>query len=184
MLVYDRAEKSSMRLPVNRQLYYVLRALQFPAAWDVSVGAVIFRKRPGQMREYLLLHYPSGHFDFAKGHIEAGETEEETLRRETVEETGIEELSVFPHRVSIKYFYVARGGEAVRRTREGKGIWIFKVVHFYPAQTAETNVTLSDEHIGSLWLPYEEALGKVTFENARSVLRETHAWLEENAPQD
>jgi len=167
----------SMQLPVSYWLYQILRFFGFPVAWDVSVGAVIFRRLPDGKREYLLLHYPSGHFDFAKGHVEAGETEEMTLRREVVEETGIQELAVFPQRTSIRYFYVARGGEAARRKEEGRGTWIFKVVHFYPAETSERQIEISDEHIGSIWLPYEEALEKVTFENAKRVLRETEKAL-------
>lgn len=164
-----------MHPPVQYPFYYVLKLLGLPVIWEVSVGAVIFRKTPNKEREYLLLHYPSGHFDFAKGHMEFGETEEMTLRREVFEETGIQKLRVFPQRTSIRYFYIARGSEGERRRQEGKGIWIFKVVHFYPAETGEYQVELSDEHIGSIWLSYEEALHKVTFQNAKRVLRETEA---------
>ncbi|OGI22531.1 MAG: hypothetical protein A2808_03200 [Candidatus Moranbacteria bacterium RIFCSPHIGHO2_01_FULL_55_24] len=151
---------------------------RFPVVWETSVGAVVFSVNREGKREYLLLHYPSGHFDFAKGHIEPGETEEMTLRRETEEETGIADLKVFSKRTSIRYFYVAKGNERARRIREGRAIWIFKDVHFYPAQTTNgQRVILSHEHVGSLWLPYEQALQKVTFENARRVLRETESHL-------
>jgi rubrerythrin len=50
-------------------------------------------------------------------------------------------------------------------------------VHFYPAQTSEKEVKISHEHIGFVWLLYEEALAKVTFENARRVLKETEKYL-------
>lgn len=166
-----------MQLPVNKWLYRALALCGFPVVWEVSVGAVVFRKKFDGTREYLLLHYPSGHFDFAKGHIEKGETEEETCRRETREETGITDMTIFPHRVSIRYFYEARGTEGERRKREGRGTWIFKDVHFYPAETGTAEVVLSHEHIGSVWLPYEEALSKVTFANAKRVLSETEAYL-------
>src|SRR3989344_321242 len=97
-----------MKLPVFKPLYFLLKIFGCPVIWEVSVGAVVFREenRGGKKeRLYLLLHYPSGHFDFPKGHVEAGETEEMTLRRETDEETGIRDLKVFPTRVSIRYFY-------------------------------------------------------------------------------
>ena len=92
-----------MQLPVNKFLYSVLRVFGLPVIWEVSVGSVLFRLKPEGGREYLVLQYPSGHYDFPKGHIEAEETEEETLRRETKEETGIQELEMFDKRFSIKF---------------------------------------------------------------------------------
>lgn len=165
-----------MRVPVFKPLYRALRVFGFPVVWEISVGAVVFREEHRE-RLYLLLQYPSGHFDFAKGHIEAGESEEMTLRRETAEETGITDLQVLRKRVSIRYFYVAKGNERRKRLRSGHGIWIFKQVHFYPARTETRTVKLSHEHIGFVWLPYKEALAKVTFANARRVLIETEASL-------
>ena len=165
-----------MKLPVSKPLYYFLRFFSFPVIWETSVGAVVFRTME-KKRLYLLLHYPSGHFDFAKGHIEAGETEEMTLRRETEEESGIKDLEVFPHRVSISYFYVAKGTEREKRLKKGQGVWIFKEVHFYPAETKTETVTISHEHQGHVWETYEPALKKVTFDNAKRVLRETEEYL-------
>jgi 8-oxo-dGTP pyrophosphatase MutT (NUDIX family) len=153
-----------------------MKTCRFPVVWEVSVGAVVFRQETSG-RRYLLLHYPSGHFDFAKGHVEEGETEEMTLRRETIEETGIHDLEVYPKKVSIRYFYVAKGTEYDKRVRTGKGTMIFKQVHFYPAKTEMLDVEISHEHIGFVWLPYEEALAKVTFDNAKRVLIETEAFL-------
>lgn len=165
-----------MQLPVFKPLFILLKILGFPVIWEVSVGAVVFRVENGK-RQYLLLHYPSGHFDFPKGHIESGETEEMTLIRETEEESGINDLKVYSERTNIRYFYVAKGNEREKRLRDKQGIWIFKQVHFYPAETQTRNIRISHEHIGSLWLPYEEALAKVTFENAKRVLAETEAYL-------
>ena len=165
-----------MNVPVSKYLYIFLRFFSFPAIWEKSVGAVVFRNIGGK-RLYLLLHYPSGHFDFAKGHVEKGETEEMTLRRETEEESGIKDLEVFPHRVSIRYFYIAKGTEREKRLRKGQGIWIFKEVHFYPAETTTEEVTISHEHQGHVWENYESALKKVTFDNAKRVLRETEEYL-------
>lgn len=160
-----------MKLPVWKPLYYFLKTFGAPVEWEVSVGAAVFRVNE-RSRSYLILRYPSGHFDFPKGHMESGESEEDTLRRETEEETGIRTLRVIPNRTSIRYFYIAKGSERERRVREGRGFWIFKAVHFYPAETDEAEVRISHEHTGFEWLPYESALGKLTFENAKEVLRQ------------
>lgn len=165
-----------MKLPVLKPLYFFLRAWSFPVVWEISVGAVVFRTVNSQ-RLYLLLHYPSGHYDFAKGHIEAKESEEMTLRRETEEEAGIKDLKVFSKRISIRYFYIARGTEREKRLRQAQGIWIFKEVAFYPAETETTDVVISHEHQGYLWERYTSALKRVTFDNAKRVLKETEEYL-------
>lgn len=163
-----------MKLPVWKPLYFLLNTFGLPVEWEVSVGSCIFRETP-EGRRYLLLQYPSGHYDFAKGHVEEGESEEDTLRRETEEETGINDLTILPERVSIRYYYEAKGNERHRREEEGRGIYIFKQVHFYPAETKTVEVELSHEHIGFVWLPYKEAIERVTFDNARRVIHMTES---------
>ena len=132
---------------------------------EISAGAVIFRMEEGQPI-YLLLHYGSGHWDFVKGHIEKGETEIQTVVRETKEETGIDDLRfVEGFKERIKYFF-----------RRGKEI-VYKEVVFYLAETKKRKVSLSYEHIGYIWLPFKEAINQLTFENARNVLRKAHKYL-------
>lgn len=156
-------------LPVWKPLYSTLKFFGLPVEWEVSVGAVVYREHKG-VREYLILRYPSGHYDFPKGHVEKGETEEETLRREVLEETGIEDITILPRRKTITYYYVAKGGELRKRRAQKKGYYIFKEVHFYPAQTETRKVALSHEHTGYVWLTYKKAMRRVTFENARKML--------------
>lgn len=165
-----------MPLFVFRLLYNLLKFFGFSVVWEISAGAVVFREEK-RGRVYLLLHYLSGHFDFPKGHIESGETEEIAVRRETEEETGICDIKIFSKRVSISYFYAAKGRERKKRLKAGQGVWIFKQAHFCPAQTQTREVKISHEHIGFVWLSYKEALSKVTFENARRVLMETEEYL-------
>lgn len=158
-----------MKPPVWKPLYLLLRLFGAPVAWEISAGSAVFRVENGR-RLFLVLRYPSGHFDFPKGHVESGETEEGALRRETEEETGIADLRILRGRASIRYFYVARGEEREWRMRDGRGLWIFKAVHFRPAETRTLSVRISDEHIGFEWMPYREARKRLTFENARRVL--------------
>ena len=55
---------------------------------ETSAGIVIFRRENSKIL-FLLLHYPSGHWDFVKGKMEKGESVQQTAIRETKEETGI-----------------------------------------------------------------------------------------------
>lgn len=130
------------------------------AAREHSAGAVIFRRTPtGPV--FLLLEYgPGGHWDFVKGKVEPGETEEQTVHRETAEETGIRDLLLRPgFRESILYHYRRPGGVNVRKT-----------VTYFVGETGTESVAISDEHSRFVWLGLEEALEKVTFDNARRVL--------------
>jgi len=58
---------------------------------ETSAGIVLFRKENSK-NLFLLLNYPSGHWDFVKGKMEKGETTHETAVRETKEETEITDI--------------------------------------------------------------------------------------------
>src|SRR3972149_3415713 len=124
---------------------------------EISAGVIVFRRAP--QPHYLLLHYESGHWDFPKGHIEPGEEARETARRELKEETGISDVRFLDgYKGTLRYFF------------RQKGIVIFKIVIYFLAETDQSDVTLSSEHIGFEWLPYEVALGRPTFKNSRELL--------------
>ena len=129
---------------------------------EKSAGAVIFNTRTSK---YLLLHYPAGHWDFPKGHIERGEDELKAARREVFEETGLEVEFLFGFREVIRYTF-----------RERHGV-IEKTVVFFLATTDKEDVRISYEHTGYLWLPYEEALEKITYGSSKKILMKAHLFL-------
>lgn len=166
-----------MRLPVSKPLYLCLRFLGFPVAWDVSAGVILFFETAPGNREYLLIRYPSGHFDFARGHLEGTETKKEAALREVEEETGIQNVKLFNYELHSKFFYYAKGQEYERRKRDGKGTIIFKEVFMYPGQVENQTIRLSHEHTEFVWLPYKEAYAKVTFNNAKAILQKTEEYI-------
>ena len=54
-----------------------------------SAGAVLYTE-DGGVRQYVLVMEKNGSFGLPKGHVEPGETEEQTALREIKEETGID----------------------------------------------------------------------------------------------
>jgi len=130
-----------------------------------SAGIVLFRNDSGK-NEFLLLNYPQGHWDFVKGKVEQGETPHETALRETKEETGITNIEFIDgFEESVEYDF--------RFKKEN----IHKKVIFFLAKTNEKNIKLSHEHNDYLWLEYNDALKKTTFENAKNVLTKANEFL-------
>ncbi len=126
-----------------------------------SAGVVVYFKPISGDKEieYLILHYGSGHWDFPKGKLEAGETEIEAALRELKEETGLEAMLNPDFEDSLSYFFKTPQGQLVH-----------KKVTFFVGETFTQTVTLSYEHIGYKWLVFKEAVKQLTFENARQVL--------------
>ena len=130
-----------------------------------SAGIVLFRN-DSDKNEFLLLNYPQGHWDFVKGKIEQNETSHETALRETKEETGITNIE-----------FVDGVEESVEYDFRFKKEDIHKKVIFFLAKTNEKNIKLSHEHNDYLWLEYNNALKKTTFENAKNVLTKANEFL-------
>lgn len=133
---------------------------------EVSAGVVLILDDPNSPKEYLILNYSYGHWDFPKGNIEIGESELETVFREVSEETGIKDLQIldgFREKITYKY--------------RKKSKLISKAVIYYLAKTSTRKVILSDEHTNFGWFVAEKALEKLSFENSRKVLRMANEFL-------
>ena len=121
------------------------------------------------VKEFLLLRYlrdGKEWWDYAKGHIEKGEKSLEAMKREINEETGLSDIEVVPGFSSYtKYFFRS----------EGKNV--FKVVDFHLVRSRSKDVRLSKEHAGYAWLPYEEALARLTHKNAKEMLQKALEFL-------
>ena len=148
---------------------------------EKSAGAIIYRKEDNIIY-YLLLHYPAinrkgGHWEFAKGHIEEGESEEKTVKREIAEETGIKDIEIIPgFKKYLKYFF--RQTYGLEGEARKKAPWIFKLVAFYVAETSTKEVKISPEHIGFAWLPFDEAFKKITYKNSKELLKEVNEFIQ------
>ncbi len=133
---------------------------------ETSAGIVIFRKE-GSKILFLLLHYPSGHWDFVKGKMEKGESTHETAIREAKEETGITDITFLENFEEwIKYEFQYQG-ELVRK----------KVV-FFLAETKTKKVMISHEHLDYTWMDYNTSMEKTTFDNAKTVLTRAQTLLD------
>lgn len=133
---------------------------------EQSAGTVLFVEESNQ-NLFLLLHYPTGHWDFVKGKIENNESHEQTVIRETKEETGITNIEF------IKGFK-----EKIEYSFKFNGDIVQKEVIFFLAKTNTKQVELSYEHLDYVWLDFNNALNKITYENAKNILRKAKNYLE------
>ena len=150
-------------------------------AFEKSVGAVVFRREAGKVL-YLLLQYRSWQWDFPKGHIEQGENEQQTMRREILEETGISEISILPKfRKSVLYFYFAKGNEKKERLQSKRGVNIFKKAVFYGVETVMEKVTIDFESKDFAWLSFEDAYKRLGNDDSRRVLAKANEVILKNS---
>ena len=132
---------------------------------ETSAGIVLFRKEESKIL-FLLLHYPSGHWDFVKGKMEQEESTHQTAVRETKEETGITDI-----------VFVENFEEWIQYNFKYQGELVQKKVVFFLAETKTKEVKISHEHSGYTWLDYNSSMEKTTFDNAKTVLTKAERLL-------
>lgn len=132
---------------------------------ETSAGIVLFRKEDSK-NLFLLLHYPSGHWDFVKGKMEKGESTRETAIRETKEETGITDIK-----------FVDGFEEWIEYNFQYQKELVHKKVVFFLAETTTKQVNISHEHLDYTWMDYNTAMEKTTFDNAKTVLTKAQMLL-------
>lgn len=124
-----------------------------------AAGFVLFGEHAGHRKYLIVKNRRGGHWGFPKGHIEPGEDPLAAARREVAEEVGIWDLSPVPGFVERISYSFNRGGKQVNK----------EVVLFLGQAQKEGEALgeIEDMH----WLPYPEALGRITYEEQREVLR-------------
>lgn len=153
---------------IAQAVYFTERFFEsrIESLYEKSCGTVPFTKVNG-VTHYLLIAAPDdGYCGFPKGHMERGESEEQTALRETYEETSVNVTLVPGFRQEIAY------------QMEGKKT---KSVVYFPAeysdQTPEHHPGF--EHLRYMSLPYEQAMRALTYDNTRQLLTQVDAYLRE-----
>ena len=101
------------------------------------------------------------------------------MKREGEEEKEIKEIKIMPgFKEYVRYFFKASYGLGIEEKK--KAPWIFKLVVFYLAQTKEIEVKISKEHKDFIWLSFEDALKKLTYKNAKEILKKANDYLMHN----
>jgi 8-oxo-dGTP pyrophosphatase MutT (NUDIX family) len=133
------------------------------ATLETSAGGVVYRLHEGRPL-YLLIRDSYKNWGFPKGHIEKGERPDTAAMREVGEETGLRDVEVRGDVDTIDWYFRFRGR------------LIHKVCHFFLMETSATRTCPQRaEGISACkWLPFAEAEARISYGNAREVLRRAH----------
>lgn len=132
---------------------------------EKSCGAIIFRKSGGSYEVVLINHVNGGHWAFPKGHVENGETEEQTALREIMEETGLS-VTLDPGFRRTVTFSPTHG--------------VVKDVIYFIAFTEEDDVRRQIDEVNEIrFVRADEAAEVITFDNDRAVFAAALGYLKD-----
>ena len=131
---------------------------------EKSCGTVLFTISNGEVYYILIKSADNGHCGFPKGHMEAGETEEETALRETWEETSVNAEIIGNFRKEEAYILP-----------NGTPKTVVYFLAMYAAQTPKNNEGFEKHDI--LVCHFEEAYNMLTHGVAKEILKEADKYI-------
>ena len=135
---------------------------------EKSCGAVVFTRENGEAR-YVIIRSTEGFFGFPKGHMEPGETEQETALREIREETGLKVRLLDGFRTEDSHPFT-RAGEQIMK----------QIIYFIGEYENQLPRAQESELISLHLMDYASAMNAFQFESSRRILSEAHKFLQES----
>lgn len=132
-----------------------------------AAGVIVYRHN-NDILEFLLVQHRHGHWEFPKGKLDAGETEQQAAIRELAEEAGITAQldDGFHETISYTFFDWYTNQH------------VDKQVHFFVGHIADDQtITISIEHTDCIWLTYEQAHTYLTHRESQQLLEKAYTFL-------
>lgn len=120
---------------------------------EKSCGCIILNNK----NQILLILQNAGHWGLPKGHVEEGETEEQTAIREVKEETNVDVIV----NTNLRYNMVYNPKEDVEK----------EVIYFIAKNTSNDCKPQLEEVQEMKWLDIDNAINTITYENSKDLLR-------------
>ena len=130
---------------------------------EFSSGGIVFKDDQVLLVENSRMKNPEEKWwGFPKGHLEEGENNEEAAIREVEEETGVK--SEIIEKIGQSKYVLTKNNEK-----------IFKVVTIFMMKYISGELTPQIAEVSNvIWLPYEEALKKLTYPGDKDLLKKAH----------
>lgn len=128
---------------------------------EESFGVVPLSKEKGHWEVFLIQHRGGRYWGFPKGHAEEGEAPLEAALRELKEETNLECLRTLRDEPLMEQYQFLIEGKRVSK----------RVLYFVAEVKGEVKLQ-SEEINDGIWLPFSEAMDKVTHPEGKAILAE------------
>ncbi len=128
---------------------------------DESFGIIPMSKKKGSWEVFLIQHRSGGYWGFPKGHAEPNEVPFAAALRELKEETNLDCAKLLWEKSLQEEYYFQFEGER-----------IFKKVRYYIAEVSGIVKLQKGEINSGIWLPFSQAIDKVTHQEGKTILRE------------
>lgn len=122
---------------------------------EPTSGGIVFRRTKKGDIEILLIQDSKDRWTIPKGHIEEGETAQQTARREIGEEAGLHDVDMLGWLGKIHFRY----------RRVDKLVLITQQVYLMRVRTSGEEIQKEDWMNGIKWFPFNEALDLIEYED-------------------
>lgn len=127
---------------------------------EPTAGGVVFRRGKEGGIEFLLIQDHKDRWTIPKGHIEEGETAQETARREIGEEAGLHDVDILGWLGKIHFRY----------RRVDKLVLISQQVYLMRVKTDGNEIQKEEWMNGIKWFTFQDALEVIEYEDIGKLL--------------
>jgi len=135
-----------------------------------SAGGVVTRSIGGVLH-VLVIRDPYKNWGLPKGHLENGEGPGEAALREVEEETGLADLKLGSELATIDWYFRA-GARLIHK---------FCAFYLMTSDSGDPVPELEEGISECIWLPLPEAEARISYDNAREVVRAAREHLDDNS---
>jgi ADP-ribose pyrophosphatase YjhB (NUDIX family) len=166
--MWKKGEKSPKKSEKRKLFRSKARSSIQEIVREPTAGAVLYRVKEGKL-EVLMIQDAYERWTIPKGHIEKGETAQETAIREVGEEAGVKDVEPVCWLGKIHFNY-RREDTLVMMTTQ---IYLFKVL-------GDTDDIQKEEWMkGISWFPYKKALKLAEYDDIQKLMTLGHKRLEQ-----
>lgn len=122
---------------------------------EPTAGGIVFRRNQAGQIEILLIQDAKNRWTIPKGHIEEGETAQQTARREIGEEAGLTDVDMLGWLGKIHFRY-----------RRVERLVLMTTQIYLVRAKGDTNAIQKEEWMNGIkWFPFHEALDMIEYED-------------------
>ncbi len=126
----------------------------------------------GDVAHVLVIRDPYQNWGLPKGHLENGESAGDAALREVGEETGLEDLVLGAELATIDWYFRS-GGKLVHK---------FCAFYLMRSEAGDPVPEAAEGISECVWLTLEQAEERITYDNAREVVKAAREALEADGP--